>query len=207
MRVNKSLLSLLFVFICAAPAAAQDDPKKFEFFGGYSYLRADADEVDPPFDDFKNIMDGFNVAATGYATKRFGLTADFSGHFHSAKGDFPGGTLTAKLRTFNFTGGPQARFPNKSRVTPFARVLAGVAHNRLSIETAPPVILDPGNRLNLTDFTMLFGGGLDVRVGDRVSLRIVQFDYNPVFIRERPDLGIDSTRLDNFRVSVGVVFK
>ena len=45
-----------------------------------------------------------------------------------------------------------------------------------------------------------------MRVGERVSLRLFQFDYNPVFVRDRPDRGVDSARLDNFRISVGVVF-
>lgn len=205
MRGNKLLLPFFFVLLCATPAAAQtDEPRKFEVFGGYSYLRADVEEVDDPFSDFKNIMDGFNVAATGYATKRLGITGDFSGHFRSVSNDFGFGRLTAKTRTFNLTGGPQMRFPNKTRVTPFVRALAGVANNRLSFEGPPPVGSDS---ISLTDFTLMLGGGLDVRVGDRVSLRLIQLDYNPVFVRDRPDLGVDSTRLDNFRVSVGIVFK
>lgn len=208
MRVKKLLLPLLFAALAAAtPASAQTDEKKFEFFGGYSYLRADTDEVDEPFSDFKNIMDGFNVAATGYVSKRVGITGDFSAHFRSVTNDFSFGQLTAKTRTYNFTAGPQVRFPGKSRVTPFLRALAGVAHNRLIIDAPPPIVFDPSNSLGLTDFTMMLGGGLDVRLGDRVSLRLVQFDYNPVFIRNRPDVGIESTRLDNFRVSVGLVFK
>lgn len=205
MRANKLLLPFLLVALCATRTAAQtDEPHKFEFFGGYSYLRADVEEVDDPFSDFKNIMDGFNVAATGYATRRVGVTGDFSGHFHSVSNDFGFGRLTAKTRTFNLTAGPQVRFPNNSRVTPFVRALAGIAHNRLSFE-GPPLI--GSDSISLTDFTLMVGGGLDVRLGDRVSLRLVQVDYNPVFVRDRPDRDIDGTRLDNFRVSVGVVFK
>jgi hypothetical protein len=208
MRVKKLLLPLLFAALAAAtPAAAQTDERKFEFFGGYSYLRADTDEVDEPFTDFKNIMDGFNVAATGYVSKRVGITGDFSAHFHSITNDSVVGEFTAKTRTYNFTAGPQVRFPGHGRVTPFLHALAGVAHNRLTIDAPPPIQFDPTNSLGLTDFTLMLGGGLDVRLGERVSLRLVQFDYNPVFIRERPEVGIESTRLDNFRVSVGLVFR
>lgn len=204
MRVKRLLLPFfLLTLAAAAPVAAQDEPPNFEFFGGYSYLRADVDDVDDPFGDFKNIMDGFNVAATGYATRRFGITGDVSGHFRSVSNDFDFGRLTAKTRTFNLTAGPQMRFPNKGRVTPFVRALAGLANNRLSIEAPAPVGSDS---ISLTDFTLLVGGGLDVRVGERVSLRLFQFDYNPVFVRDRPERGVDSTRLDNFRISVGVVF-
>ena len=81
------------------------------------------------------------------------------------------------------------RFPNKTRVTPFVRALAGLANNRLSIEAPAPVGSDS---ISLTDFTLLVGGGLDVRVGERVSLRLIQFDYNPVFVRDRPERGVDA---------------
>ncbi len=46
---------------------------------------------------------------------------------------------------------------------------------------------------------MAFGGGIDVSVNDKISLRVIQADYNPTFFGD--------TRQDNIRLSFGVVFK
>ena len=59
---------------------------------------------------------------------------------------------------------------------------------------------------------LALGGGLDVRLGDRVSVSAFQIDYNPVFLRNR-DLNLfgntqsnSDRRLDNIRFSFGLVF-
>jgi hypothetical protein len=50
-----------------------------------------------------------------------------------------------------------------------------------------------------TSFAMALGGGVDLRVGKRIDLRLIQFDYTPTFF--------GSGRQNNFRISTGVVFK
>jgi c-di-GMP-binding flagellar brake protein YcgR len=44
-----------------------------------------------------------------------------------------------------------------------------------------------------------FGGGLDVKVNDRINIRAIQVDYNPI--------RIDGQTGHNFRFGVGVVSK
>jgi hypothetical protein len=48
----------------------------------------------------------------------------------------------------------------------------------------------------LNDFARVFGGGID--------LRLIQFDYNPIFVRTRN--GIEGKTQHNFRIGVGLVF-
>lgn len=175
----------------------------------YSFLKLRLDEPDAPLDRFDN-LDGFNVAVTGYMTKRFGITGDFSAHFRNRSEDLPGGTILFKARSFNYLAGPQFKFRNHTRVTPFVRVLAGVANNRFSYQATATGASTPAVSVSVkvTDFSLAIGGGLDVRVNDRFSIRAFQLDYNPVFVRSRPELGIDgSRRLDNVRFSIGIVFK
>jgi hypothetical protein len=50
-----------------------------------------------------------------------------------------------------------------------------------------------------TGLAGVFGGGLDVRVSNRVDIRAIQVDYNPI----RMDGSIDH----NFRFGFGVNFK
>ncbi|HEX8073224.1 MAG TPA: outer membrane beta-barrel protein [Pyrinomonadaceae bacterium] len=207
--MRKAMLLAVFIFGCAQLAPAQDDERKVEFFAGYSYLNTDLDEPDAPLDRFDN-LDGFNVAATGYITKRFGLTGDFSAYFRNQTEAIPGGTIRFRSRSFNYLGGPQIRFPNHTRVTPFVHALAGASNNRFAYRatatgaTAPAVDVS----VSVTDFALALGGGLDLRVNRRVAVRLFQVEYYPVFLRDRPELNTNgSRRVDNVRFSIGLVFK
>lgn len=210
MRTHKGLWLLILVLLYAAPSAvAQEKDSDYEFFGGFSYLMTDLDDDDAPLDQFDN-LDGFNVSLTRNLTKRFGITGDFSAHFRKKTEEVTGGTLRINSRSFNYYAGPQYKFRNHSRATPFLRALAGVANNRFTIDAIPSGTTPPSSAsLRLTDFALMLGGGLDIRISKHVDLRVFQIDYNPVFVRSRTiDLGtIDSRRLDNVRFSIGVVIK
>jgi hypothetical protein len=212
-KLTHGIFSLLFLLGCAAfvPAQSDDDPR-VEVFGGYSYLRTDYNPVHPvPFIpiivafDPKQTLHGVNASVTGYLTKCFGITGDFSAHFkrHSIP-DPLGGTITTDIRVINLTGGPQYKFRNKSRVTPFAHALAGVAFTS-SKDTIPS--LNATGTSSSTDFTMMLGGGVDARVNKHFDARVFQADYNPVFLSRLNQLGFGKTRADNIRFSFGLVWK
>jgi opacity protein-like surface antigen len=183
-----------------------------EFFAGYSVLRTnyEAELPNPPMPVIvafsgKQTLNGFNVSATGYLTERFGLTGDFSGHFKTNSVPDPlGGNIATKIRVFNILGGPQYNFRNDSRVTPFVRILAGVAHTRARLEVPS---LNSSDTASSTDFALAISGGLDIRLNDRIDLRVFQADYNPIFLSDRNQLGFGNRRADNVRFSFGLVFK
>ncbi len=212
--MRKLILTFLLVAACAPFAAAQTENSRFELFGGYSFLRQDV-EGDEDFNDFVDSDDlrnlnGFNIAATGYFTERFGITGDFSAHFNStsvpASATGLSNPVEVRQRAFNFLAGPQVRFTNGSRVTPFVRAMAGAQTNRLSFENAQLQQIVGENSMRSTDFALAIGGGLDVRVSRRVSIRAFQIDYNPVFVNDEQLTG-GRERVDNVRLSVGIVFK
>lgn len=203
----------LLILCCVPLAAAQsDDNSRGEFFVGYSVLRTnyEAELPDPPIPVIvafpgKQTLNGLNASATGYLTDGFGLTADFSAHFTTNRLLDPlGGDIETKIRVFNLLGGPQYRFRNSSRVTPFVRALAGVAHTRARLQVPS---LNSTDTASSTDFALAIGGGLDVSVSKRVGLRVFQVDYNPIFLSGGNELGFGNTRADNVRFSFGVVFK
>lgn len=231
--MRKLFIVAALVASFASLSQAQSDESRAEFFAGYSLLRTDVSVEDirnfggSNDEPFKN-LNGFNVAATGYLTERFGITGDFSAHFETEDSSFAGagvcvpGTVIcrdflvsteAKARSLNFLGGPQVRFTNSTRVTPFVRALAGVQNNRLETEFAGGTTSTNSN-VSSTDFALALGGGLDVRVSDRVAIRAFQIDYNPVFAGDQtvdvPGFGrqtFEGERTDNVRFSIGVVFK
>ena len=203
---------ILLVVLATTLVAAQDEDKnkrRFEFFGGYSYLVTDTKESGNPIDHLGN-LDGFNAAVTYYITKRFGITGDFSAHFLKNTQAITGGTISFNSKSFSYLVGPQYRFTNKTRVTPFVRALVGASNNRFSYRTMATGATTPAAEasLSITDFALAIGGGLDVRVNKHIAVRAFQIDYNPVFVQSRPQFGIDGgRRFDNVRFSIGIVFK
>jgi opacity protein-like surface antigen len=211
--MHKLFFGSLLILSCLPVAAAQsDDNSRFEFFAGYSVLRTRYKSEQtvllmPVVVAFagKQTLNGFNASATAYLTKSFGLTGDFSGHFRTNRiADPLGGNIETHIRVFNLLGGPQYRFRNHSRVTPFVRALAGVGQTRARLEVPS---LNSTDTFSSTDFALAIGGGLDVWVSKRVDLRVFQADYNPIFLSSRNELGFGNTRADNVRFSFGVVFK
>jgi hypothetical protein len=97
-------------------------------------------------------MDGWNLAGQYKFSDWFGGVADFSGEYGSG----------ASVHTFLF--GPQVSWP--ARVSPFAHVLLGGAHFS---ETGA----------SDSAFAVAIGGGIDTKINDRFSWRIIEGDYLP----------------------------
>ena len=204
-------LVIITLIVTHASAFAQSD-KKPEFFGGYSYENVNTGIRSSDFSatttslDNRFKLNGLNLSAAGYFTKRLGVTADFSAHFNS-RSDTLGSTITqSKFSLYNITGGPQLRFPSNSKLTPFAHVLAGIARRNLNETfTDGSAAFTDHN----TSFTMNFGGGVDYKLNNRFAWRIGQFDYNPIFLRSRTlnSTIFPSRTLNGFRFSTGIVIK
>ena len=212
----KIILIGTIIFACASIAAAQSDYKKFEFFAGYSHNRVDTGigNDDPSVGDIIDEREGFHgfeLSATGNLTRYLGIKGDFSAHFKSQT--FPLGSIAVpaanvdvESRLFNFLGGVQLKDnSNEGTFKPFAHALVGVAHARNRVDFSSDVcaaVFPSPCPADFTDsetgFAGAFGGGLDIRASDRISIRAIQFDYNPTRL-------FDSTQ-HNFRIGVGIVF-
>ncbi len=180
-------LLLLAVLMLALPilAQAQESPRT-EIFGGYSYLRADDEGADLDLD-----LHGWNVSFNQNLVKWAGIKADFSGHY----GDLtlvPG--LGADLSAHLFLVGPQFTLPNSKRVSPYVHALFGVMRTDLTF-------FDPTGKVSQRDsaFAMALGGGVDIKVVDKLAVRLFQADY--VLTRFNDD------NQNNFRVSTGLVLR
>ena len=203
----KTLLIATVVLACVSIATAQNDYKKFEFFGGYSHNRVDTGggDDDPELQDIINEREGFHgfeTSVTGNLSRYLGVKFDFSGHFKSRS--VPVG-IDIDSRVFNYLGGIQIK-DNATEGTfkPFAHALVGAAQarNRVNFSNDFCITIFPNPcpadfTSNETGFAGAFGGGIDIRVNNRVDIRAVQFDYNPTRL-------FDSTQ-HNFRIGVGIV--
>ena len=202
------MLLVLVVSLSSIVVAQNNQPdRRVEFYVGFSELFTDHELSGTPLDRFSGLA-GVDVSGTGYITKRFGITGDFSAHFRSHDENVAGGPIHFKTSNYNYLVGPKFRFTNSTRATPFVHALAGVSNNRFKATgnvaaggSSP--ILTP---ISVTDFAIALGGGLDIRIYKRISLRAFQIDYMPVFMRDRPITDFDGRRFYNVRFSTGIVF-
>ena len=213
----KTLLRVVMTLSLAALATttiiAQDERNNWEFFGGYSYQSLDTGldetDLDPPGFDSQFGLHGFEVSLTGNVHRYVGLKGDFSYHVRTQTFDDGFDTLQVKPRVNQFLGGVQFKDNAKTdnRFRPFAHVLAGVANQKVSVEG----IFDGEDftvRNSTNNFAMAFGGGIDVKLNDRFDVRLIQFDYNPVWSKDT-DIGndqfIEGFTQNNYRFSFGIV--
>lgn len=204
--MNKLIKALCLSLVLCAAVFAQidgDEYKKNEFYVGYSNQQIDRGS--------HVSFNGIEASATRNFNRYFGIKGDVSAAYRSQRFDnsFSSGTTVSTFSAkqsasvYNFLVGVQVKDnAATARFKPFAHALVGVAHTRDKIGnvvcqgTNCPVY---GTSFNDTGFGGAFGGGLDIKVSDRIDFRVIQVDYNPVYTR--------SSFNNNVRIGVGIVFK
>ena len=177
--MRKFFVLVALVVLFSGAALAQEHPKA-ELFGGYSYLRLNPGQGLSG----ENVPGGWHASIAGNVNNWFGVAGDFSGHYKEIGG--------VKTNTHSFLFGPRISYRNNEKVTPFAHVQFGAA--RVS-----------GAGISENAFAMNFGGGVDVKISDKVAFRVGQFDY--VLTRfDGPTSGTTANQ-HNFRFSTGIVFR
>lgn len=208
------VLSLSYVLTLRAQP---DEMQRTEFFIGYSYADSSVHygvgQIGRSVYQTRIGSHGINGSAVVNLGRYFGIKGDVSGTFKRERLAFtvPTGiqsspttivTIDTTNSLYNFLGGVQIKDNSRSgRVRPFAHALAGVASrsNRISGGGVVCIAVIPcPASTKETAFAAAFGGGLDVRLRNRLSLRVLQVDYNPI----KFDAGTDH----NLRLGVGLVF-
>ncbi|HEY6251077.1 MAG TPA: hypothetical protein VI685_14035 [Candidatus Angelobacter sp.] len=211
------LVVTLLVSLCAPAQTRSPEFRKLEFFGGY------ADSGEFPYNNFR--FTGFNLvgdfgthrgldfSVIRNLNQRFGIKGDFSAHFQG--NTFPVNLClqtpcvpirqTAQLnpKLFNFLGGPEIKLGNRRwRFAPFTHALFGVAHTTATFKTSASAF-NLSQTTSETGLAMAFGGGMDVHLSHRFSLRS-SLDFNPKWVG-RDDNGARQVQND-FRLAAGILF-
>jgi opacity protein-like surface antigen len=187
---------------------------------------ATGDMIGPNFQKFfceRRNFNGFEGSMAYNVSRYVGLKADVTGHFKSqtyVDTFTPPGvkqTISNKERLWNFLGGVQIKDNSRDkRVKPFAHALAGVA--RYTNRQSQTLDLFPQFNFVIEDrdtsFALKLGGGLDIRASEHVDIRVIEFDYNPVFAGDRQAQTIsgpfnpvrfEGKTAHNFTIGFGIV--
>lgn len=213
----KSALTFVFLLSLCSVAVAQEYPKA-EFFGGYSYLRTDSEEIDLVVGNqiatgksHAGNLNGFNLSANYNPTKWLGIVIDFGGLYGSIDNTIivPGtlnATFGVRTNLHILLAGPQFAWRGDN-ATFFVRALAGAGFLDQSLTLGGQKITD-----DRTAFAAAVGGGVDIKLTDRISWRAAQVEY---LLTRFGDQNIQingqtissSDTQHNLRVSTGFVFR
>ena len=182
--------------------ASAQDFNRIEVFGGYSILRPNLPSslfVEPGVDEIGefllgNVL-GWRGGLTYNLTRNLGIKADFGGHYRSLDVTAMGSSVAVSGDLHAFMFGPAFTF-RQERVNPFVQVLVGFGRAAAS-GTADNVTVDAPSQ---TGFAGAFGGGVDIQVNERISVRAIELDYFPY----RQGNG-ESFTFNNVRWGTGIV--
>src|SRR6202047_2130324 len=165
------LLSATIALLCgfSTLAAAQDQPPKWELYGGYSFLYPGSDVhgvlplgLVPLTSRMESNPRGAGLSATYNFNRWFGLTLDTSTHWGSGEKGLGGRLDDAAFSNLSF--GPKITF-RSAHFSPFLEALVG--DHRLM----------PDAFHDIDKLGFMGGGGLDVNVSRHVALRLFRADY------------------------------
>jgi hypothetical protein len=185
-------LRLFLLVLCLTPAGfAQQQTPGWEIFGGYSFERSVVREYykSTPIiytfrEDYTN-LNGWELSVTENVNRRFGGTFQATGHYKTP--EFRG--TRSRQNLFSIMYGP--RFTQRAGwVTLYEHVLFGANHTS--------VVVSPGPHASEWAFAAAGGLGVDVNMGSKAAVRVLQVQYspmNPIVSREH-----------KFQASAGLVF-
>jgi Outer membrane protein beta-barrel domain len=194
--MKKTAVVFLFgVLSFLATTASAQEYSRIDLFAGYSYVRANpGGRTLPSFN-----MNGGEATFAYNANSWLSGVADFAGYQTGRLTSTAApGTTGYKGNMYTYLFGPRFSYRHAGRFTPYGQTLFGVAH-----------ALNGTYLLGKqTDFAMTLGGGLDVRLSSRISLRPVQADYLLTHFAafEATQLSEPKLTQNNVRLSSGVVF-
>jgi len=173
----RNAITLAFLLVLTSlPLLAQSHPQ-VEVFGGYQYVRQ-GNGV-PTLNE-----NGWNASIAGNFNKTVGVAGDFSGVYKSFSG--------VTLHTYTFTFGPVVSLNHEGRVNPFVHALFG----RAEFGVSGTAFGSPASNA----FTMMYGGGADVKLSERFAYRIAQADWAFYHFS-----GANLSK--NLRISTGIVVR
>lgn len=210
MKSAKAIQLGLVLMLLALTAAAQEFPR-YELGFDYSFVRFAPNAAYTQGHSLNGGGGSFVININEY----LGIKADFQGYGSNtntfnipSNPVFPGGA-TGKVsgNLFTYMFGPQIKV-RAHGLHPFAHLLFGAAHSNVYASAFKQICQPVAGTCSFSKapaenaFAMAFGGGIDIPIGNVVSLRPAEVDY----LLTRFTNQFANTNQNNFRYSAGVVF-
>jgi Outer membrane protein beta-barrel domain len=188
----KNLVGLfIFGLIFCMPAMAQEVPK-YEIGGGFDYTSFDQ------FSGKRLNMAGWEAYGDYHIWRFINVAGDISGTYNRYSTSGSVNKTNTSTDIYSFLVGPQLYpFGHAHKITVYGHVLFGGGDYRYHI-----------TQVGFTPFSTSYfgavwmgGGGLDWKVKEHWSLRLIQADY------EQSRFLKGASGQNNYRVSIGLVYR
>ena len=191
--MRKAVTRVAFFVLLPLPLVAQNGAParptpKAELLGAYSFVHME--QLD---------MHGWNASVIGNVNKNLGIVGDVSGHYNRESSSGLLGTTRSELTFHSFMVGPQVIERQRKWFSPFAHALFGFTRVNASVTASGASAAARSVSNDVSGFSMVLGGGLDLTADDRFSYRLIQADY--YLIRS------DRFKHEGLRLSAGVLFR
>ena len=195
--MKRLFLIATFLTLSCIPTFAQKEVGKGELSWQYSFLSREVDTVNlPPGGNItrrESVPLGFGVSVSGNLTRAIAIVGDTSFNWNNSS------NISLKSRDFFILSGPRF-YIRGDDFTVFGQVMAGVSIRKDEFFNQS----NPGNTQSIiikdTNFALGFGGGVDITLSHRVSLRLFQFDFIPTHNN-------NYVWMKNYRIKTGIVFR
>lgn len=226
-KLTFALFAIMFAF---SAIHAQDDIYRFEGFGGYAYMnlnrgldKTSAGAEIPNYPSNRVNAHGFNGSIVYNFHRFIGAKFDFTAHTHGSEftsplqisapplPPIPSANVKESQSVYQYLFGIQVKDNKRDSQTlkPFFHALGGWGHETLTIDETSPTATQLFHA-NSTDFAMKLGGGLDWGIHKNVDIRLIGFDWNPIY---RSDLGavgripnVPAALQNNYMFTWGIAF-
>lgn len=201
-QMKKILWILILICVTTIFSFSQtEEYDKGEFFVGYSagnYIYFE-----------EPLEHGFNVAGVYNVHKYIGIKTDLSGTYRRLEGDFsyPNPSTISRWKgthnLYNASVGVQFKDNRRdSTFKPFGHVLVGYGKHFDKFKTACPADAEcPPFNVDGQGVSLIFGGGLDIKINDRIDIRAIQLDIGGITTKN------NNNNWGLGRFSSGIVFK
>jgi len=224
--MKKHFWAFACLFLFGIHVAAQDVPKA-EIYGGYTYLRFNANGGQPPNQVNAFSANGGQGSFQFNIDKYIGLVAEMGGAHNGKLTIGSSGILQPDQTAFTYLFGPRISLHKAGVVSPFFEYLVGGFHNSRSFTVPDTLLPHPVNPIagvtetpgtTTTKFAttqnavaMAVGGGVDIRLSRRIGFRPIELDYVPTHFSAVNIQGlgfINPTKWqNNLRYSTGLIFR
>jgi opacity protein-like surface antigen len=203
----KTVVMVFVASLSFALTASAADAPPFGAYVGYDWMNFNPDVANIPSFHANggsgqfvyNFYQGLGVAFDAGLVSKDSVTRVFSN------------------RQAHFLLGPRYGYYNHSRFTPFIEVLFGGSRGSVSMDLNQVQEVFPSSSINLPDnvsarlnasrtqFAMMAGGGLDIRLTEKViSWRLFDADY--YLVRPNSFITGQDVNKNNFRLTTGINF-
>lgn len=230
--VRFALAATILAVLIAPTFAQQPEPQpefpKVQAFGGFVFFHADTPGLTGPLISYalnqppntfeiRSFFRGWDAQAQYNVSRWIGFAVDGGGRYGSPFTVIDGIEGLPDGYTYSFLAGPVISYRTKSIFSPFVHTLFGWDRTTLqgsTIET--PLFPVTSRQTTYYDFVMALGGGVDVRVSRRISIRPAQLDwYHSSLNQDRfymQAFGLTQylnigTKEQNYRFASGIVVK